>query len=1133
MKRFRYLLILVVFGHFSFITLSQEVPKSEFLLNSIQTAFEENKGQVTGSDADQVKYTFNKGGLKLFLLKTGLAYQFTKIHLPEGQHPTSRHDHFPNGKLYAANDEKFRTETYRMDLKLINANQSARITTEGKSTEFVNYYNHQALDVHSYTRVIYHDIYPNIDWVIYTKNESVKYDFIVHPGGDPTRIQFESVWAEEIQLTADGSLVLSNRMGKITEQTPVSFQRGKTIGTHFNLSNTTTIGFDVDSYDKTIDLIIDPTIVWGTYYGGEVYDYAYSVKVDDSGNIFISGESNSTTAIASGGYQNTLNTNSTDVMLVKFNSSGVRQWATYLGGNMIDDAFSSAIDPSGNVYICGRANSSTGIAFAGHQNTQAGSEDGFLAKFSTIGSLLWSTYYGGSNLDQLKAVDTDALGNVFVVGFTLSTSDIATVGSDQPTYGGGFLDAFIVKFNADGIRQWATYYGGSGMDRGLTCNVDINGDVYVGGFTVSTNGISSGGFQNTYGGGGTDGYLAKFNTNGVRIWATYYGGSSDESVETCTTDLSGNVFIGGSTQSTSGIASSGFQNTITSGSEDAFLAKFDSNGQRLWGTYYGGSAVDIANSCVTDDLGNCYLTGTTSSSTGIASMGMQNTHSGDRDGMIVKFDPNGTRLWGSYLGGTSYDEILGGTVDLNNNIYICGYSNSLAGIATGGTHQTSRNVGPDAFLVKINDITPCTPTISITSAQGATICSGTSVDFTAAITNGGGTPIYQWKKNGVNVGSNSSVFSTSSLTSGDVITCELTSNAACATPASVLSSGITMTVNPTVVPTISITSVQGATICSGTSVDFTAAITNGGGTPTYQWKKNGVNVGSNSSVFSTSSLTSGDVIMCELTSNAACATPASVLSSGITMTVNSTVVPTISITSAQGTTICSGTSVDFSATIANGGGTSTYQWKKNGVNVGSNSSVFSTSSLTSGDVITCELTSNATCASSTTALSSGISMTVNIALNVTVSVNGITLTSNQIGASYQWIDCDGMNQAIPGATAESYTPTSNGSYSVVVSFSNTCVDTSDCIVINTLGLKEQDLENELEVYPNPSQGVFFIASRRAIKAIIIDGLGKVITNIDLKKGTNQIDLSTQARGVYYIQLDASSQHQKVQLIINN
>ncbi len=338
-------------------------------------------------------------------------------------------------------------------------------------------------------------------------------------------------------------------------------------------------------------------------------------------------------------------------------------------------------------------------------------------------------------------------------------------------------------------------------------------------------------------------------------------------------------------------------------------------------------------------------------------------------------------------------------------------------LTSNATCVSPASVTSSGITMTVNPVV--TPAISI-AANNTEICAGTSVTFTATPTNGGSAPAYQWKKNGTNVGTNSATYSSSTLADGDVITCVLTSNAACASPVTVTSSGITMTVNPTVTPAISITA-DNTEICAGTDVSFTATAMNGGSNPAYQWKKNGANVGTNSATFTSSSLADGDMITCMLTSNAACAGTATVTSSGITVTVNPTVTPAISIT-ADNATICAGTNVNFAATATNGGSNPAYQWKKNGTNIGSNSATYSSSALANGDVITCTLTSNAVCASPTSATGNGITMTVNPVVTPTVSITAdnteicagsevsFTATSTNGGnnPAYQWKK-DGAN----------------------------------------------------------------------------------------------------------------------------
>jgi len=202
-------------------------------------------------------------------------------------------------------------------------------------------------------------------------------------------------------------------------------------------------------------------------------------------------------------------------------------------------------------------------------------------------SRLWATYYGGADWEEGTSVATDRLGNVYVTGWTYSTTGIAS-GGFQNTFGGG-VDAFLVKFDASGNRLWATYYGGSGNEEGYDVTTDTAGNVYLCGYTTSSTGIASGGFQNTYGGGTSDGFLIKFNASGGRIWGTYYGGTGEDVSQGVTIDKAGNILLVGDTRSTTNIASGGFQNSPGGGGlHDAYLVKFNSAGARTWSTYYGG-----------------------------------------------------------------------------------------------------------------------------------------------------------------------------------------------------------------------------------------------------------------------------------------------------------------------------------------------------------------------------------------------------------------------------------------------------------------------------------------------------------------------------------------------------------------
>lgn len=323
---------------------------------------------------------------------------------------------------------------------------------------------------------------------------------------------------------------------------------------------------------------------------------------------------------------------------------------------------------------------------------------------------LLATYYGNTGNENGLTVATDTFGNVYMAGITGSLGMAS--GGFQNTFGGGIVDAYLVKFNSAGERLWATYYGGPGEEMAffggkIGIATDASGNVFLGGLTNSTSGIASTGAYDETIGGVVDAYLVKFDSTGDRMWATYYGGSDVDYGYDVATDKSGNVYLTGMTGSTSDIASGGFQNTI-GGSSDAYLVKFDGNGNRIWATYYGGTATDEGCSITTDASANVYLTGCTSSNSGIASGGFQNSFGGGTfDAFLVKFDSSGARKWATYYGGAGEEYMLfAGDLDVatdnSENVFLTGLTTSSGSIASGGYQNTFGGGSADGFLVKFD-----------------------------------------------------------------------------------------------------------------------------------------------------------------------------------------------------------------------------------------------------------------------------------------------------------------------------------------------------------------------------------------------------------------------------------------------
>jgi hypothetical protein len=214
----------------------------------------------------------------------------------------------------------------------------------------------------------------------------------------------------------------------------------------------------------------------------------------------------------------------------------------------------------------------------------------------------------------------------------------------------------------------------------------------------------------------------------------------------------------------------------------------------------------------------------------------------------------------------------------SGQIVSCVMTSNLSGVL--GNPATSNSI-----TMTINSAVAPSVAIALTSGTNPS-CAGAAKTFTATPTNGGTTPSYQWKVSGVNAGTNSATFSTSTLTAGQIVTCVMTSNLACASPTTATSAGITASFTASVTPAVSIAITSGTNpSASGASVTFTATPTNGGTTPSYQWKVNGSNVGTNSATYTTTTLTNGQIVSCVMTSNAACPSPATATSNSITMTI--------------------------------------------------------------------------------------------------------------------------------------------------------------------------------------------------------------------------------------------------------
>lgn len=638
-------------------------------------SFTENKGQVidqNGNPRNDILFTGDASGINFYIRNTGVSYVLQKT---EGLDAISAHDIKP--------EDPRNVSTHRVDMDFAGANANAVVVKNNEAYGYKNFYLHHCPDgimnVKSYNTVIQKNIYNQVD-VIYrgSGSEGMKYDIVVNPGGKPSDIQIKYTGADEVSLSEEGVLIIKTSLGDINEKMPRVYQSvaGKIIDIKARyVLKEGVITFEVGAYNKQMPLIIDP---WITYIGGTSMEFAYGISTDAAGNVLVGGNTSSANFPVLGAFQSVFSM-ANDVFVSKLSASGSLVWSTYYGGTSSDNCSGVWFDAVGDAYVTGQTGSANfPIGAAGGQisflNTYPGTSCAFVVKLNSAGARLWATFYGDSQTAKsTRGIDitTDVTGNVILYGETNAPNNIATTGVFQVNFGGGTWvnDVFVVKFSSIGARIWGSYCGGTKNERASGVACDASSNIYITGTTAGPTGndfpVSAGSHQVVYGGGNDDAFLFKFSSTGQRLWATYYGGSLIESAyggPAVAVDAAGDVYLGGGTTSSNGIATTGSyqpaKSSAVADNKDAFLVKFNSAGVRQWATYMGGTTGPQAYSGGMD-----YITGvsidnnfvvvggdTYSSNFPVTSCAYQSQFLGTEDQFIASFTTSGSLICSGFLG---------------------------------------------------------------------------------------------------------------------------------------------------------------------------------------------------------------------------------------------------------------------------------------------------------------------------------------------------------------------------------------------------------------------------------------------------------------------------------------------------
>ncbi|MGB9977944.1 SBBP repeat-containing protein [Methanobacterium sp.] len=385
--------------------------------------------------------------------------------------------------------------------------------------------------------------------------------------------------------------------------------------------------------------------------------------------------------------------------------------------NESSNANAITVDNQGNVYVTGSTSNTNFTKTDGtYTSNSKGNGDIFIGKYASNGTLIFSTYFGGSNSDMGNGITVDKHGNIYITGQTKSTDFPTTSGAYQTSLKGG-ADAFIVKLSSDGSTLlYSTYFGGSSTESGgakveigNAIKVDGNGNIYITGTTSSddfptTTGAHKRNIASSEGVYWADAFVTKFNSNWNLVYSTLLGGNtSDEVPYGIVIDSKNNAWISGKTLSSDFPTTSGACQTSLQGATDAFISKFNSIGTLIYSTYFGGTSNDYGYSIAVDNSDNIYITGQTTSTNLPVTTGVyQTARKGPGDTYVAKFNSSGSLVFCTYFGGSGLEDARSIAVDSQGNIYITGRTSSVIPM-TANAVQTSIKGGTwDAFTAKLN-----------------------------------------------------------------------------------------------------------------------------------------------------------------------------------------------------------------------------------------------------------------------------------------------------------------------------------------------------------------------------------------------------------------------------------------------
>ncbi|MBR9860370.1 gliding motility-associated C-terminal domain-containing protein [bacterium] len=616
-------------------------------LSYAQTGFIENLGQFH----ENVKYEADFHQFKIYLDQEGFT---VLLHDQEAwvEKVEELHGHDEHSREKHSEDQKLAFHSIRYVFEGADLSNHRGLETY---TGVYNYFIGQdkskwASGAEKHAKVLFKNVYPNIDLEFEALDQRFKYNFILNPGADIRDIKLAINGADKLKIS-DDHIKIGTRFGDLDETMPLSYyitEDGSKDITALNyVQRGDYIGFELkENYQSTKSLVIDPELIFSTYAGNSVDNFGFTATYDQYGNLYSGGIATSPSAIipngryptTTGAFDQTFNGGvgeepanlPCDIAISKYNSTGNSLiYATFLGGSNDEYPHSLIVDQDDQLIVFGTTYSFNYPTISGApQPLRRGGTDLILTKFNAAGSgIIGSTYLGGTSNDGLNQsnltkyfyaddfrgevnLDTSN-GRIYIATTTISQDFPVTANVFDNNYSGGQEGVIIcLSPNVDNLI-WCSYWGGSGDDAIYSVDVDINGDLYISGGTSSSDLQSTAGsYQPSNAGGRTDGFMSKISKDGSNLIRTsYYGTSAYDQILSLELDKYGNVFVVG--QSTGGVPTKG--EVYKNNGSGQFISKFNSDlDELLVSTVYGSgrNTPDITiNAFLVDECDKIFVSG--------------------------------------------------------------------------------------------------------------------------------------------------------------------------------------------------------------------------------------------------------------------------------------------------------------------------------------------------------------------------------------------------------------------------------------------------------------------------------------------------------------------------------------------